>query len=228
MAAVQGDGGRQTAIVCARFDRLGFDGAAPKRLGILGGTFDPIHIGHLAAAEQVRQELGLDAVVFLPAAVPVFKKDRKVTPASERLELCRIAVGDNPYFDVSALEIERGGDTYTIDTLRTLRAHYPDNVELFFITGADAIMDVAKWRSADELGELAQFVALTRPGYQVDQAKRQAIERQTHLGVVYQPIPGFSVSSSMIRRNVACGRSIRYLVTEPVRRRIEELGLYRG
>jgi nicotinate-nucleotide adenylyltransferase len=216
------------AVICERFDTLGFDTASPKRLGILGGTFDPIHIGHLAAAEQVRQDQNLDAVVFLPAAVPVFKKDRRVTPAEERLNLCRLAVADNPHFDVSPMEIERGGDTYTIDTLRILRAHYPANVQLFFVTGADAIMDIAKWRSADELGQLARFVALTRPGYQVDRTRREDIEQKTHLGVIYQPIPGFNVSSSMIRRNVAAGRSIRYLVTEPVRRRIRELGLYRA
>lgn len=216
------------AVICERFDRLGFDAAGPKRLGILGGTFDPIHIGHLAAAEQVRQDQNLDAVVFLPAAVPVFKKDRQVTPAAERLDMCRLATADNPYFDVSSMEIDRGGDTYTIDTLRILRAHYPDNVQLFFVTGADAIMDIAKWRSADELGSLARFVALTRPGYQVDRARRDEIERKTHLGVIYQPIPGFNVSSSMIRRNVAAGRSVRYLVPEPVRQRIRQRGLYRA
>ena len=215
--------------ICRRFNDLGEDGSGRRyRLGIFGGTFDPIHIGHLAAAEHVREALELDAVIFLPAGMPVFKKDRDVTSPAVRLELCRLAVEDNPHFDVSSLEIDRGGDTYTIDTLRQLRAHYPDNVQLFFITGADAIMSIGKWRSVDQMSGLAQFVALTRPGYALDWKQRGDIEEKTHLGVIYQEIPGFSVSSSMIRRCVAEGRSIRYLVTEPVRERIDRLGLYRS
>ncbi len=215
--------------ICKRFDDLGREHPARRyRLGIFGGTFDPIHIGHLAAAEHVREALCLDAVVFLPAGVPVFKKDRNVTPPAVRLELCRLAVEDNPHFDVSSLEIDRGDDTYTIDTLKQLRARYPGNVELFFITGADAIMSIGKWRSVDQMPGLAQFVALTRPGYVLDRKLRDDIEAQTHLGVIYQEIPGFSVSSSMIRRCVAEGRSIRYLVSEPVRERIDRLGLYRS
>lgn len=214
-------------MICERFDKLGFDDRRQHRLGIFGGTFDPIHIGHLAAGEYVRESLGIEAIVFMPAGEPVFKRDRDVTPGCERLEMCRRAVADNPHFDVSGLEIERGGDTYTIYTLRQVRAHYPDNVKLFFVTGADAIMGIGKWRRADELGSLAQFVALTRPGYEIDGTTRAEIERATHLGVVYQPIPGFSVSSSMIRRKVAQGRSIRYLVSDDVRDYIEQTGLYR-
>ena len=121
------------AVISERFDDLGRDGA-PARLGIMGGTFDPIHIGHLACAEQAREAFGLDGVLFVPAGNPVFKKDRAVTPAGMRLAMCRLAVASNPAFDVSAVEVERGGDTYTVDTLRQLRAHYPGNVELFFIT----------------------------------------------------------------------------------------------
>ncbi|MGI6591279.1 MAG: nicotinate-nucleotide adenylyltransferase [Eggerthellaceae bacterium] len=213
--------------ICERFNRVGFDDRRQHRLGIFGGTFDPIHIGHLAAGEHVRESLGIEAIVFMPAGEPVFKRDRAVTPGIQRLEMCRLAVAGNPHFDVSSLEIDRGGDTYTIDTLREVRAHYPDNVKLFFITGADAIMGIGKWRSAAELGELAQFVALTRPGYDIDPATRSDIERATHLGVEYQPIPGFSVSSSMIRRNVTQGRSIRYLVSDEVREYIRQNGLYR-
>ena len=112
------------AVISERFDDLGRDGA-PARLGIMGGTFDPIHIGHLACAEQAREAFGLDGVLFVPAGNPVFKKDRAVTPAGMRLAMCRLAVASNPAFDVSAVEVERGGDTYTVDTLRQLRAHYP-------------------------------------------------------------------------------------------------------
>ena len=107
------------AAVSARFDDLGADGA-PRRLGIMGGTFDPIHIGHLAIAEQAREAMRLDAVIFIPTFIPVFKRDRAVTPAADRLEMCRLAIESNPFFDVSDIEIRRGGDTYTVDTLRQL------------------------------------------------------------------------------------------------------------
>ena len=139
--------------ICDHFDDLGRDGGR-ARLGIMGGTFDPIHIGHLACAEQAREAYDLDGVVFVPAGNPVFKKDRPVTPAAERLEMCRIATRSNPAFDVSAIEIERGGDTYTVDTLRQLRAHYPDNVELRFITGADAVYHIVQWRESAAIADL--------------------------------------------------------------------------
>ena len=115
------------AVICERFDDLGSSGA-PARLGIMGGTFDPIHIGHLACAEQARVAHNLDAVVFIPTGIQPFKRDQQVTPADMRLEMCRLATATNPFFDVSAVEIERAGETYTVDTLRQLHAHYPDNV----------------------------------------------------------------------------------------------------
>ena len=155
--------------ICDHFDDLGRDGK-PARLGIMGGTFDPIHIGHLACAEQAREAYDLDGVVFVPAGNPVFKKDRVVTPAAERLEMCRIATRSNPAFDVSAIEIERGGDTYTVDTLRQLRAHYPDNVELRFITGADAVYHIVQWRESAAIADLARLIAVTRPGYALSEA----------------------------------------------------------
>ena len=142
--------------VCERFDRLGFD--EPGRtfqLGIFGGTFDPVHTGHLAAAEHVRDAAGLDAVIFMPAGVPVFKLDKKVTAGEDRLAMCRLATAANPYFDVSDMEVRRAGNTYTYETLRELRAHYPDNVEFHFIAGADAIISLGKWRNARELTQLA-------------------------------------------------------------------------
>ena len=155
--------------ICDHFDDLGRDGGR-ARLGIMGGTFDPIHIGH-SRGRTLREFVG--GVVFVPAGNPVFKKDRPVTPAAERLEMCRIATRSNPAFDVSAIEIERGGDTYTVDTLRQLRAHYPDNVELRFITGADAVYHIVQWRESAAIADLARLIAVTRPGYALSEERRR-------------------------------------------------------
>ncbi len=215
-------------VICARFDDLGRDDPArTRRLGIMGGTFDPVHIGHLACAEQARDELGLDAIVFIPAGRPVYKKNQRVTPAADRLAMCRLAVESNPAFDVSSIEIDRAGDTYTVDTLRQLRAHYPDNVELFFITGADAVMSIMKWRDSAQIAHLARLVAVTRPGYALPEATKRALREQAAFQVSFLEMTGLDVSSSDLRRRVAEGRSIRYLTKEVVFRYIEEHGLYR-
>ena len=152
------------SVICDRFDTLGQeDPARTYRLGIMGGTFDPIHMGHLVCAEQARDALDLDGVIFMPAGNPVFKKHIEVSDAHHRVAMCRAAIEDNPAFDVSTLEVDRAGDTYTVDTLETLRAHYPENVELYFIAGADAILTLPQWRDAPRLARLASFVGLNRP-----------------------------------------------------------------
>lgn len=213
------------AAICERFDDLGADGR-PARLGIMGGTFDPIHIGHLACAEQAREAFGLDAVVFIPAGNPVFKRDRAVTPAADRLEMCRLATRSNPAFDVSAIEIERGGDTYTVDTLRQLRAHYPDNVELRFITGADAVASIVAWRESAAIADLARLIAVTRPGYALSDERRALIEGRGNFAVDYLEVTSLAVSSSDLRRRVAAGASIRYLTMQRVFDYIREKRLY--
>ena len=214
------------AAICERFDDLGADGR-PARLGIMGGTFDPIHIGHLACAEQAREAFELAAVVFIPAGNPVFKKDRAVTPAADRLEMCRLATRSNPAFDVSAIEIERGGDTYTVDTLRQLRAHYPDNVELRFITGADAVASIVAWRESTAIADLARLIAVTRPGYALSDERRALIEGRGNFAVDYLEVTSLAVSSSDLRRRVAAGASIRYLTMQRVFDYIREKRLYR-
>lgn len=219
-----GDGLPRIAHVCDRFDDLGSDGA-PMRLGIMGGTFDPIHIGHLACAEQVREAYGLSAVVFVPAGNPVFKRDREVTPARDRLEMCRLAVASNPAFDVSALEIERGGNTYTVDTLRELRSFYPDNVELFFITGADAVAKISRWHESAEVARLARFIAVTRPGYDLSQVRCEL--EGGPFSVDFLEMTALSVSSSDLRARVREGKSIRYLTMGGVLDYIGAHGLYR-
>lgn len=208
-----------------RFDDLGADGL-PARLGIMGGTFDPIHIGHLACAEQAREAFNLDAVIFIPTNIPVFKRDRKVTSATDRLEMCKLAVESNPAFDVSALEIERGGETYAVDTLRELRTFYPENVELFFITGADAVAHITRWKESSEVAHLAQFIAVTRPGFSLTQEKKEEIEQGGLFKVHYLEATSLAISSSDLRERVSRGKSIRYLTMQRVRDYILAKGLY--
>ena len=194
----------------------------------MGGTFDPIHIGHLACAEQVRENLGLDAVVFIPAGVPVYKKHLEVTPAHHRLEMCRLACASNPAFDVSAIEIDRPGDTYTVDTLRTLRAFYPDNVDLYFITGADAVFNIIEWRESSAIADFARLIAVTRPGYAVSDEQKRVIDRHSRFSVDYTEVTALAISSSDLRRRVKEGRSIRYLTMQCVCDYIAAHNLYQG
>lgn len=214
--------------VCDTFHSLGLDDPdTTYRLGIFGGTFDPVHIGHLAAAERVREQARLDAVVFMPAGVPVFKLDKKVTAGEDRLAMCRLATAENPFFDVSDVEVRRQGNTYTYETLRELRAHYPENVELFFIAGADAIITLGKWRNAAELTQLARFIAMTRPGYSQEEAKRAVYVDGKRLDVDFLEVPGLNISSSYVRDCVAENRTIRYIVPDSVRDYIIAHKLYR-
>lgn len=213
--------------VCPRFDGLGLDDPdATCKLGLMGGTFDPVHVGHLACAEQVRVAFGLDGVVFIPTGTPAFKRDQQVTSADQRLLMCHLATRSNPHFGVSSIEIDREGVTYTVDTLRQLRAFYPDNVELYFITGADAILSILKWRDSDAIAHLAQLIAVTRPGSEITDAFKAELSAQTKFDVSYFQMTALSISSSMLRRFVREGKSIRYLVTRGVYDYIEETGLY--
>lgn len=212
-------------LVSERLDSLGSDGK-PVRLGIMGGTFDPIHFGHLLLAEQVREGCKLDALVFIPAGVPVFKQDKFVTPASQRLQMCRLAVQGNPAFDVSSIEIDRGGNTYTVDTLRQLRAHYPSWVEFFFIVGTDTLLSIAKWRESAEIARLAHLVAVSRPGFTLSPEMRLQIAQAGDFDLHLLEAPALPISSSELRKRVAEGKSIRYLTPLSVCRFIESEGLY--
>ena len=212
-------------VVCQRFDNLGADGA-PARLGVMGGTFDPVHIGHLACAEQAREAFSLDAVVFIPAGMPAFKLKRHVTSAERRLRMCQLAVASNPAFDVSRIEIDRPGVTYTADTLRQLRAHYPKNVSLHFITGADAVCSILKWRESAAIADLADLIAVTRPGYVLTEEQRATIEQAGNFRIHLLETTGLAVSSSDLRARVAAGKSIRYLTMQRVLDYIHEHRLY--
>ena len=198
---------------------------ALARLGIMGGTFDPPHLGHLACAEEALEAFGLDAVLFVPTGRPAFKQDRLVTAGEVRLAMVAAAVAGNPAFAVSALEVERPGVTYAVDTLRELREELP-GVELVFIVGADAALALPRWRKSAELARLAAFAAATRPGFELGE---QALRDLREHGFDVRPfaVPGLDISSSALRRRVYAGRTIRYLVPEAVRKIIEEESLYR-
>ncbi len=215
------------AVICERFDSLGLDDPGKDvRLGIMGGTFDPIHLGHLACAEQARVAFSLDAVIFIPAGVQPFKQDKRVTDAAMRLEMCKLACATNPFFDVSAIEIDRGGLTYTVDTLRQLHEHYPNNVKLYFITGADAMLSIAKWHDSAAIADLAHLIAVTRPGYEMTDEAKAELEA-ANFNVSYLETTALSISSSMMRDWVREGKSIRYLTSLAVHDYILAKGLYK-
>ncbi len=205
---------------------LGEDDTHEYRLGIMGGTFDPIHYGHLVTAEQAREALNLDVVLFMPAGEPAFKLDQTITDAESRYAMTVLATAANPSFLASRFEIDREGTTYTADTLRALRAYYPDNVKLYFITGADAILDIVTWHDAADIADLATLIAATRPGYDIEQARSRIEASGLSFDVRYIQIPALAISSTNVRERVSEGKSIRYLTSESVMGFIRKNGLY--
>ena len=188
----------------------------------MGGTFDPIHHGHLAAANEVGHCLELDEVVFVPAGAPWQKADRPVSDAEDRYLMTVIATASNPRFSVSRLEVDRSGPTYTIDTLRELRASNPDD-ELFFITGSDALAQILGWRDASELFELAHFVGVSRPGH--DSPDVTGFPQGS---VTLLEVPALAISSSDLRARVRTGRPVHYLGPDGVVQHIAKRHLYRS
>lgn len=192
------------------------------KVGILGGTFDPVHIGHLVLAEQARDQLGLERVLFVPAAVPPHKLDRAISDAKVRREMVEIAIGGNPAFEVSTVELDRGGISYTVDTLQAI-SEKNNRAELCLIVGADTLADVPNWRQPDRVVELASFAVAGRPGFELTLP-----ERWPHIKVHRVEMPMLDISSSRLRRAVERGESIRYLVPPGVGAYIQSKGLYRG
>jgi nicotinate-nucleotide adenylyltransferase len=188
----------------------------------MGGTFDPIHHGHLVAASEVQAWFDLDEVVFVPTGRPWQKADQLISPAEHRYLMTVIATAANPRFRVSRVDIDRGGPTYTIDTLRDLHAEMPD-AELYFITGADALTDIFTWRNVDELFELANFVGCTRPGYEMDLADIGAIPAER---VTLVEIPALAISSTDCRERTRRGEPVWYLVPDGVVQYIAKHNLY--
>ena len=196
-----------------------------QRIGIMGGTFDPIHIGHLVTAQEVSERFGLDRVIFMVAGRHPLKTEG-LTPARDRLAMAMIATADNDHFEVSDFEVNRDEVTYTIDTLRHLHEVYPTDTEFFFITGADALFDIIEWKDARALADLTILVGATRPGYDIARAMRRHEQAAQNFDIRTVEVPALAVSSTDIRARVRRGSDVRYLVTDGVAAYIEQHGLY--
>lgn len=193
----------------------------------MGGTFDPIHYGHLVTAEEALVQFNLDTVVFMPTGNPVRKTHVEVSPAEHRYLMAVLATASNPDFEVSRMEIERPGPTYTVDTLESLHARYGHTADLFFITGADAVWEMLTWKEASRFADLAVFIAATRPGCDLEGAKAAHARSDTGVRIEFIEVPALAISSTEIRLRVAEHRPIRYLLPEQVGAYIEKTGLYR-
>jgi nicotinate-nucleotide adenylyltransferase len=193
-----------------------------ERIGVMGGTFDPVHHGHLSAASEVQALFALDEVVFVPTGQPWQKSGRSVSPSEDRYLMTVVATASNPRFSVSRCDIDRPGPTYTVDTLRDLRAQYGEGAELFFITGADALTQILTWRAVEELFSLAHFVGVSRPGY--DPVDTAAFPDGA---VTLVEVPALAISSSDCRERVGRGHPVWYLVPDGVVQYIEKRRLYR-
>jgi nicotinate-nucleotide adenylyltransferase len=190
-----------------------------RRIGIMGGTFDPVHHGHLVAASEVQASFHLDEVIFVPTGQPWQKSHRVVSAAEDRYLMTVIATASNPRFSVSRVDIDRGGTTYTVDTLRDLHAAHP-HAELYFITGADALEQILSWRQVEELFTLAHFVGVTRPGYDLN-------DHHLPTGAVSLiEVPAMAISSTDCRARVAAGEPVWYLVPDGVVQYITKRRLY--
>jgi nicotinate-nucleotide adenylyltransferase len=198
----------------------------PRRLGVMGGTFDPIHYGHLVAASEVADKFKLDEVVFVPSGQP-WQKDRQVSAAEDRYLMTVIATASNPRFSVSRADIDRGGPTYTKDTLRDLRTLHRD-AELYFITGADAMASILTWQSWEELFELARFVGVSRPGYELSHDHiTAALDNLADDALTLVEIPALAISSTDCRQRAQERRPLWYLMPDGVVQYVSKRRLYR-
>ena len=202
-----------------------------RRIGILGGTFDPPHLGHLLIAETARVALDLDTVMFLPAGEPWLKSGQRITPAEHRLRMVQLAVADNPGFCVSDCEIRRKGATYTVDTLRELRCGFAPDTQLYFIVGSDVLAQFHRWKEPEAILNLCRLAVIERPGGPVEgiAALRENFSDALDAGAVV-PVAGPRVdfSASELRRVLACGQSTRYQIPDAVAAYIDEHKLYRA
>jgi nicotinate-nucleotide adenylyltransferase len=194
-----------------------------RRIGVFGGTFDPPHLGHLVAASEAAFRCALDEVVFVPTGDPWQKHHLKVTDAAARLAMTRSAVESDPLFRVSTCDIDREGATYAVDTVADVRAEYDEEVELYFIIGADSLENLHTWHRVEELCRAVRFIALNRPGH-----SRREVDTSFGAQVEFIDMPAVDLSSTECRQRVREGQPIRYLVADPVAAYVREHGLYRG
>jgi nicotinate-nucleotide adenylyltransferase len=191
------------------------------RIGLFGGTFNPPHVGHLIIAEVVREELELDKVLFIPCANPPHKTDIELVDAIHRLEMTRLAVKNNLYFDVSDIEIRRGGKSYTIDTVRSFKSSYPGD-NFFLLIGVDQLIEFHTWREPEEILNTISVVVFNRPPFDISMARREYIQMTKFIRV-----PDIEISATEIRNRIRAGRSIRYFVPDEVELYIRKNNLYR-
>lgn len=190
--------------------------SSAQQIGIMGGTFNPVHLAHLIMAEQVRKQLHLDEIWFIPNNIPPHKQLAGNVSAKDRCAMLELATHDNPYFHVKLFEVMRGGTSYTVDTLRYLKKRAPRN-QYYLIMGSDEVNDFENWREPETIALLSTLVGVRRPNY----------PQNPRFPMIWVDAPNLDISSSLIRKNVATGNSIRYLVPESVRLYIESRGLYR-
>ncbi len=198
-------------------------------IGLMGGTFDPIHMGHLVTAEEARQQFDLNYVIFVPAGIPPHKNNVTISLPEHRYLMTTLAVMSNPAFVVSRFEIAQNEHTYTIDTVRHFAKSQNPEPNIYFITGADAILEIFTWKDYEELLRLSTFIAVTRPGYSLE-LFYETLERncpQMKQKVHLLEIPALAVSSTFIRERVTLGKTIKYLTPEPVEQYIKKMELYR-
>ena len=197
-----------------------------KRVAILGGTFDPPHLGHFILAEQIKNRFELAAIIFMPAGVPPHKKDKKISPNQYRLEMLRLAVKENKYFFLSDWEINREGYSYTAKTLAQFVPQL-DAEEVFFIIGADSLAEIFKWKEPEYLLSEGKFIVFNRPGYNLKEIlKEEKYQPFLNNIMIYQGL-NIEISSSFIRKEIRSGNSIRYLTLDKIEKYIEENNLYR-
>lgn len=199
-----------------------------KKLAVMGGTFDPIHYGHLVAAETVREELGVERVLFIPSGRPPHKQKTRVAGDEHRYLMTVLATASDPYFEVSRMEIDRPGMTYTIDTIRSLRTQCAEDCIIYFITGADAAAEIISWKDPQELVKMCRIVAVTRPGYDKSKIFYGLIKAQIPPdSFIFLEVPALSISSTDIRNRVSVGKSVRFILPESVEQYIKKFGLYK-
>lgn len=198
-----------------------------RKIGIMGGTFDPIHNGHLLAADEAHAAFGLSEVIFVPTGQPPHKANQRVTKAEDRFLMTELATVSCPYFSVSRVEIDRMGSSYTIDTLRTLRS-MPEYAEaqFYFITGLDAVMDIVSWKNPEEIMEMCRFVAVSRYGY--THKRMETLPEELRSKIIPLEIPLLAISSTELRERVHQHRSIRFMVPQTVEQYITKKSLYLG
>jgi len=189
-----------------------------NRIGILGGTFNPVHIGHLTIAQMVREQLKLKKVIFVPSNLSPHKSRKMVASSKDRYHMLRLAVKGNSYFTLSEFEIKKKGKSYSIDTVKYLRDHYPRGTKFFFIIGSDLLSTLHTWRRVNEILKIVSFVAVHRPGFN---------EKKSNIKVRLVTIPGLQTSSSYVRQRITAGKTVKYLVPDNILKYIKQKKLYR-